>query len=246
MVAKLKSNWKWIAYSVFLLFLAVSSISVNIGYISSILLFQFPSTLILLPILLMSFAVHELAHAVVAHKLGDDSVKSSKHLSLNPLRHCAHVGMALFLFFCFGWAKPAELNTKNLKKPKTDMVLIAVAGPAASFCLALLFLLSILFMKNLNISLPNVVEFFIYSVCIVNMAIGAFNLIPLMPFDGSRMAMAFLPDGAYNFMQKDKVRNAAGIISLILITLLIVSGFFGSILNSLGSLVHQIVDLSRF
>ena len=105
----------------------------------------------ILAVLLIIFIVlpfHEWAHAFVAYKLGDTTVKYRGRLSLNPIEHIDPIGALALLLFGYGWAKPVPIDTSNFKKPKRDMALTAIAGPAANVIAAAVgaFLLNGIFM----------------------------------------------------------------------------------------------------
>ena len=84
-----------------------------------------------------SMPIHECAHAYAASRLGDDTAQRSGRLTLNPFSHLDPVGTLLILFAGFGWARPVPINPNNFKKPKRDMALSAMAGPASNLLLAL-------------------------------------------------------------------------------------------------------------
>src|SRR5512136_2568000 len=89
-----------------------------------------------LPAVLLGLTIHELAHAFIALKLGDDTPKLLGRLTINPIKHIDPIGFILLLVAGFGWAKPVIINRQNLKRPVRDDILIAVAGPLANLLLA--------------------------------------------------------------------------------------------------------------
>ena len=146
-------------------------------------------------VLFPSIVLHEYAHGWVALLLGDATAKQSGRLTLNPFKHIDPVGtillpLALYFFHAgilFGWAKPVPVNYENLKFPRRDMMLVAAAGPASNFVLAILF--SLLLKTNLIFQFKDFLDFGIY----VNLLLAIFNLIPIPPLDGSRLVMGVLP-----------------------------------------------------
>src|SRR5512136_1227708 len=102
-----------------------------------------------LPAVLIGLTIHELAHAFVALKLGDDTPRMLGRITLNPLKHIDLVGFILLVVAGFGWAKPVIINRSNLKHPFRDDVLIALAGPAAN----LLFAVALVLVLKLVVSL---------------------------------------------------------------------------------------------
>ena len=153
--------------------------------------------------LLLVMIVHEVAHGLVARKLGDDTAAREGRLTLNPLPHIDLIGSILFPLLCwlshsgfmFGWAKPVPVNFNRLNKPKRDMGLVAGAGPLANLLLAILFVIIGRFAIEL---LPRGVFFKWVMANIENgiafsLVIGIFNLLPILPLDGGRILVSVLP-----------------------------------------------------
>ncbi|HSE81618.1 MAG TPA: site-2 protease family protein [Gaiellaceae bacterium] len=148
----------------------------------------------LIPFLLVSLVLHELAHAYVATWLGDPSPRSDGRLSLNPIVHLDRLGTAMFVItalvsdFIFGWAKPVMVSPRYFRRPQIDMALVAAAGPATNLLLAL-GCVAWLIHGNLEGTLEDVV----IRAFEVNVVLGVFNLIPIPPLDGSRIVAAVMP-----------------------------------------------------
>ena len=156
---------------------------------------------------LLGITVHEVAHGWIARKLGDNTAFMLGRLTLNPLKHVDPVGtilipgMLLLLQtgFIFGYAKPVPINWKNLRQPKRDMALVAVAGPIANLLMAigwaLLLRLGVLLGDNgLALVYMGVAGITINAILMV------LNLLPLPPLDGGRVLTGLLPGPlAYKF-----------------------------------------------
>lgn len=154
---------------------------------------------------LVALTIHEYAHGFVAYKLGDDTAKSLGRLSLNPIKHIDPYGAICMILFHFGWAKPVPINPRNFKNPRGGFALTAIAGPATNlvvgFFTALIYLICLstfketgnAFIDNFEV---NILLFLLYFFTI-NIGLGVFNLIPVPPFDGSRIVNVILPPKWY-------------------------------------------------
>jgi Zn-dependent protease len=153
---------------------------------------------------LFAITFHEVAHGFVAEKFGDPTARMLGRLSLNPLKHLDIVGTIALMVFGFGWAKPVPVNFGNLRKPKRDMVWVALAGPGANLLLALvsavllrglLLLGSVTSEVQIEAASPilNPVLLMAYFSLYINVLLGVFNLLPIPPFDGGRVMVGLLP-----------------------------------------------------
>ena len=156
--------------------------------------------LLIIPGLLLALIIHELAHGWVAWKLGDPTAKNYGRLTLNPLAHLDLAGTAMLLLIGFGWAKPVPVNMSNFKKPRRDMALTALAGPASNFLLALIGALLWGLVVRLapestgaEISFFDVMSTGLMYFMLINIGLGLFNLIPIPPLDGSNIVACLLP-----------------------------------------------------
>lgn len=164
-----------------------------------------PATLISRIVILMTaFAVHEFAHAWTADQFGDRTPRINGRLTLNPLSHLDPMGSLMLIVAGFGWAKPVPVNTYALRRsaPSAPMW-VALAGPLSNFLMALLaalpFRLGLLSVNaavtaaysgsRIIPSLPG----FLWEFISINLVLMLFNLIPIAPLDGEKVAMYFAP-----------------------------------------------------
>lgn len=155
------------------------------------LLFSNPTAFAVLAlILLYSVIFHEVAHGWVALRFGDDTAMRYGRLTLNPLSHLDPLGTLMLFIVGFGWARPVPVDYQRLKNTRLALLSVSLAGCAANILIATiaLFLLQFNFVNAnsaLSVILPVVAR--------INIILGAFNLIPIPPLDGSKILMSFLP-----------------------------------------------------
>lgn len=156
------------------------------------------SMLLRVAAVLLCLVVHEVSHGLAACYLGDPTAKQSNRLSLNPLHHLDPVGAVCMLVGGVGWAKPVGINAANFRNPKVGMAVSAAAGPVSNLLLAWLsmVLYRVGYWFGWQQTLPAAVMFLYYMV-VMNLSLAAFNLMPLPPFDGSRVVLLFLPQRLY-------------------------------------------------
>lgn len=159
---------------------------------------------VLIPSLIIAIVFHEVAHGWAALALGDPTAKERNRLSFNPIRHVDPVGtllvpglLAIAQGPIFGWAKPVPVVAQRLRNPRYGMMLVAAAGPAMNFFLALVgaVLYGALFAGLTNetqgayLTFVEAVQYFV----LINIFLGLFNLLPIPPFDGSHIVEGLLP-----------------------------------------------------
>jgi Zn-dependent protease len=199
---------------------------------------------------ILAITLHESAHGYAALALGDDTARRAGRLSLNPLRHVDRVGTILLpgflliaqlltfrqVLFMFGWAKPVPVSAWKFHDPRRGMMLVATAGPLMNFCLA--WLAAVLLPRPETVipgafayleaasSQYSIVGTFLADFILFNLVLGLFNLIPIPPLDGGRIAVGLLPIRlARAWAQLER----AGIIVVLLVVLVLPSllGEFG-------------------
>ncbi len=207
------------------------------------------SLLLSLPIVLIALSLHETAHGYVAYKLGDPTAYNLGRLTMNPAKHLDPIGFICMVLFGFGWANPVPINTRYFKKPKRDMALTALAGPLSNVLLAFVF--AVLLRIEISVA-PNFVnsEFtynvfywlytFLYLGIRLNVTLAVFNLIPIPPFDGSRIFLTLLPTNLYF-----KVMKYEKYIYIVLMVALFL-GFLDTPINFVTDLVMNIILRTAF
>ena len=163
--------------------------------------------LLILPVLLFSVVVHEVAHAQVARWEGDDTAYALGRITLNPIPHLDLMGSVivplLFIFlpgdFLFGWAKPVPVNPGNFRVRKWGDIRVSLAGIVANFILAILFTLlvvAVLLLREVTWNMGgawSVIAQAAYYGVFINLILAIFNLIPIPPLDGSHVVFHLLP-----------------------------------------------------
>ena len=164
-----------------------------------------------LPVL-AAIILHEIAHGIVAHRLGDPTAARMGRLTLNPLPHIDPVGTVLLPLllvmahapFLFGYARPVPVNFGNLRHPKRDMIYVAAAGPLTNIILAVAS--AVFFKQLLQLQLPaegtlsailiatlTPIAMMARNSVIINVVLAVFNLLPILPLDGGRVLVGLLP-----------------------------------------------------
>jgi Zn-dependent protease len=148
-------------------------------------------------VMIVAFTIHELAHAVVADRLGDPTPRRMGRLTLNPAAHLHPVGSLMLLLVGFGWARPVPVNPLNLRGDRhASMALVAAAGPLSNVALAMLAALPL----RLATVAP-LAEAFLAEFIFINLALAFFNIIPIPPLDGFKVLLGGLPARAAEQLQ---------------------------------------------
>jgi len=194
---------------------------------------------------LFAIAVHEVAHGWVAHRLGDSTAYMMGRLTLNPLKHIDPVGTilvpAILIYttgYAFGWAKPVPINWHNLKYPKRDIALVAIAGPGSNLLMAIAWGLVMKFASQLPASMELIsmpLSYMGLFGIFINILLMVFNLVPIPPTDGGRIATSLLPPQMANAVSRVEPYGMFILVALML------SGILWQIINPVINTVMRFV-----
>jgi Zn-dependent protease len=199
--------------------------------------------------LLVAITFHEAAHAFAARYFGDETASRLGRVSLNPFKHIDPFGTvilpgALILSqapFVFGYAKPVPVNFPALRNPRADMAWVAIAGPAINVVLAILAALSFHLVGFLGGLAPTAATQWIFdnlkNALVINAILAVFNMFPLPPLDGGRIAVSILPNIAARPLARLEPYGL-----LILIALIILAPMLGNQLGTDLNYVSQAIS----
>lgn len=202
--------------------------------------------------MLLGMVCHEVAHGWVAYKHGDPTAKNLGRLTLNPVPHIDPMGTLVFILtalaspFVIGWAKPVPVNPRYFKDPRKGMMLVSVAGPATNFLLAIVFAIGYRLAAGSGFEAPGNLQQFLVSMCgtgvWINLALCWFNLMPIPPLDGSKIAAGLMPPAmAYKYLQIERY-------GLIVVMILLASGLLGKVvwplMDASAGLISALIGIS--
>jgi len=201
--------------------------------------------------LLVGLTFHEFSHAFVADRLGDSGPRRDGRISLNPLHHLDPTGTLMMFFVGFGWAKPVQVNPNALRNgPSLGMATVAAAGPISNFIIAALCALPLRFgLVDTALGRPwsqftasNYLALLLLYIVLINVVLGVFNLLPLAPLDGSRVAQALLPGEAGVFFRRIEPYGM-GILFLLVMVSFMTGGRIDPIGGIIGPIQRAVLDL---
>lgn len=159
--------------------------------------------LYIIPCALVAIVLHELAHGLVSHFLGDPTPKMTGRLTLNPLKHLDLFGTIALVLFGFGWAKPVLIDPTYYKNKKWGTALVSLAGPLTNFILVIISAFFMVLFYQLSDSVFTIIGFnFFNTLAMINTGFFLFNLLPIPPLDGSKIIGVVLPNSAYEQYMK--------------------------------------------
>jgi len=184
--------------------------------------------------LLYSIILHEIAHGVVALWFGDKTAKNSGRLTLNPLAHLDLTGMLMLFFVGFGWAKPVPVNYAQLRNSRAGLIAVSLAGCFTNIAIAVvaIFLLQFQAVQD-NVTLSKILSI----TARINVILGAFNLIPIPPLDGSKVVMGFLPINTQMSFAKLEPYGFFIIIALLF------TGFLSPMIRFMEGIIYGFISL---
>jgi Zn-dependent protease len=199
--------------------------------------------LFLIPAFLVAVTVHELAHGVVADRLGDPTARVQGRLTLNPLPHIDPLGAVAFLLAGFGWAKPVPVNAYNLRHPRRDMAWIAAAGPLSNFAVAFVGLVGVVLIQRIGMGtfVAEPLGGVLFAVFRFNLALGIFNLIPLPPLDGGHFLPYFLPRASWTTLHQ--LEQYGPMILLLLVMTGATRYVVGPVMNVVSGIYFSLVQM---
>ena len=194
-----------------------------------------PLTFFLLVIpLLYSIILHEIAHGLVALWFGDKTAKNAGRLTFNPMAHLEPMGMLMLFFVGFGWAKPVPVNYARFKNSRAGLIAVSLAGCFTNIVIATL----AIFLLQFQAVQANATLSTIFAITAkINVVLGAFNLIPIPPLDGSKVLMGFFPRNIQmNFAKLEPY-------GFFIIIALLFTGFLSPVIHLLEGIITGFISL---
>lgn len=202
--------------------------------------FNLTQMLIRALVLITALPVHESAHAWVASKLGDNTARNQGRITLNPIKHFDLFGAVALIFTGFGWAKPVPINPNNFRNSKEGMAISSLAGPVSNILIAAIAMILYkicFYSESIWGSNLNALKIIFSSYIAINVGLAVFNLIPIPPLDGSRIATLFLSNRTYFKIMQYERYIFIGLI------ILVFSGVLDGPLYFLMNVMYNFIDI---
>lgn len=190
--------------------------------------------IILAASLLYSVIAHEVAHGWVAHLFGDDTALHYGRLTLNPVSHIDPIGALMLFLVGFGWAKPVPVDYHSLKRTRFGLFCVALAGCSTNILIAIL---ALILLQSGVVSPTSIIYAMLPIIVRINIILGAFNLIPIPPLDGSKVLMSFLPEEAQRRLSR---LEPYGFLILII---LLFTGLLDPVIAFMQGLIYGLIAL---
>ena len=189
----------------------------------------------------VAITIHEFMHAYTAYRLGDPTAARLGRITLNPAAHFDPLGFIFLLLILFGipalaWGKPVPFNPGNFRDPKRGAMLVAAAGPLSNLVQAAVFVVPLWVAPAAVGAAPPIVQSLLYALVGINLALAAFNMIPIPPLDGHKILTGLLPDFWYPVLAPLERYGFA-----LLLLVIFVPGFLG--IDLLGPMIGPPLDL---
>ncbi len=199
------------------------------------LLFSNPMAFALLAgVLLYSVIAHEIAHGWVAYFFGDTSAKYAGRLTLDPRSHLDPMGTIALLLVGFGWARPVPVNYNNLRNFRVGLFCVALAGVFTNILIATV---ALLVLRVQGVNPDSILGSTLWLLARINIVLGAFNLIPIPPLDGSKILMAFLStEQQYRFARFESY-------GFIILIVLLFTGLLDPAIGFIQGLILSLIGL---
>lgn len=203
------------------------------------------TVIFVVPAILIAITIHEASHAFAAYRLGDMTAKSLGRLSLNPLVHLDPMGTAMIIFtvingFGIGWGKPVPVNPYRLQmSPKTGMAIVSAAGPASNILTA--FVLALPLRTGWFDYGEGWLWLMVYYLILISIGLAVFNLLPLPPLDGFKVAVGVLPGAAGRSFAQLEQYGPALLLLILFADWFFRLGILWTVLSPLRRLVQALV-----
>ena len=197
-------------------------------------------------IFVIAITIHEFMHAFTAYRLGDNTAARLGRVTLNPVAHFDPLGFMMMIVLLispigFAWGRPVPVNPANFRNPKRGMVLVAAAGPLSNLVQATLFAVPLRFSPDLLNNWPPLAQNLVIMGITVNVALAAFNMVPIPPLDGHKILTGLLPDFWYPILAPLEQYGFAILLALLFLPSFLGLDLIGPIVGPLQSFILNLI-----